>query len=190
MQYKRIKLTTENSKEIIAQAVKALNNSQLIIFPTETCYGVGVDATNQEAVDQMLTYKARREGKPISVAVTGKEMARKYVEINDIAENLYTNYLPGPITVVSKSLQQTAKGLESEFGTLGIRVPDYPFILDLIKKLDKPMTSTSANVSYKPNPYSIEQLLSELPQKQQKMIEYMRERQLQHSKRRFYGMRF
>jgi len=170
VQYKRIKLTTENSQKIIAEAVKALNNNKLVIFPTETCYGVGVDATNQDAVDKMLTYKARREGKPISVAVTNQSMAKKYVEINDIAENLYTNYLPGPITVVSKSLQKTAKGLESEFGTLGIRVPDYPFILDLIKTLNKPMTSTSANVSYKPNPYSIDQLLSELPQKQQKMI--------------------
>jgi len=170
MQYKRIKLTNKNSKEIIEQAVKALKDGLLVIFPTETCYGVGVDATNQEAVDKMLVYKARREGKPISVAVTGKEMADKYVGINDIAENLYENYLPGPITVVSKSLQKTAKGLESEFGTLGIRVPDYLFILDLIKTLDKPITSTSANVSYKPNPYSIDQLLSELPQKQQKMI--------------------
>jgi L-threonylcarbamoyladenylate synthase len=174
MQYKRIKLTTENSPQevqsIIAEAVKALQNGQLVIFPTETCYGVGVDATNQEAVNQMLQYKARREGKPISVAVSNKEMATKYIEMNNIAENLYDNYLPGPITVVSKSTGETAKGLESEFGTLGIRIPDYKLVQQIVEKLNKPITSTSANVSYKPNPYSIDQLLSELPQKQQKMI--------------------
>jgi L-threonylcarbamoyladenylate synthase len=170
MEYKRIKLTTENSKEIIADSVKALQNGQLVIFPTETCYGVGVDATNQEAVSQMLKYKARREGKPISVAVSSKAMATKYIEMNDIAENLYDNYLPGPITVVSKSTGQTSRGLESEFGTLGIRIPDYKLVAQIVEKLQKPITSTSANVSYKPNPYSIEQLLDELPQKQQKMI--------------------
>lgn len=166
----RLKLTKENHAEVIAKAVETLKSGGILIYPTETCYGIGVDATNQEAVDKVLQYKARREGRPISVAVTGQEMASKYVEINDIAENLYKNYLPGPITIVSRSLGKVANGVESEFGTLGIRVPDYQLILDIVEKLDRPMTSTSANVSYKPNPYSIDQLLEELPNKQKEMI--------------------
>lgn len=167
----RIVLTKTNLKEAITSATKVLTEGGIVIFPTETCYGVGVDATNQEAVDQVLKYKSRREGKPLSVAVNGKEMASKYVEINDIADNLYENYLPGPITVVSKSLGKVAKGIESEYGTLGIRVPAYQLILDTVETFGKPITSTSANVSYKKVPYNIDELLEDLPQKQKDMID-------------------
>ncbi|GAB4163328.1 MAG: hypothetical protein Fur003_6010 [Candidatus Dojkabacteria bacterium] len=167
---KRILLTNQNTKQVIDQAVQALKSGQLIIFPTETCYGLGVDATNQSAVDQALAYKSRREGKPLSVAVSDIQMAQKYVVINDIAQNIYTNYLPGPITVVSKYRGGLADGIASEYNTLGIRVPAYELILQLVKEYGKPITSTSANVSYMPTPYNIDKLLEELPEKQKSMI--------------------
>lgn len=166
-----LKLTKQNHDEVVNAAIMALKNQGTVVYPTETCYGIGVDATDQNAVDKLMKYKARREGKPLSVAVSDKEMASKYVELNDIAENLYDNYLPGPITVVSKGLHKVANGVESEFGTLGIRIPDYQLVLDIVKKYDKPITSTSANVSYKPRPYSIEELLSHLPGKQKKLLD-------------------
>src|SRR5690606_13763540 len=101
-------------------------------------------------------YKAYRGQKPISMAVVDKQMASKYVEINEIAQNLYDNYLPGPITVVSKSKGLVANGVESDWGTVGVRIPDYPLLIEIIKAFGKPITSTSANVSYRGVPYSIE----------------------------------
>lgn len=166
-----MKTIKANDPKVVENVVKALKSGGIIVFPTETCYGLGVDATNQKAVDKMLKYKARREGKPISVAVTDAKMASKYVEINEIAKNLYDNHLPGPLTVVSKSLGNLAGGLQSEYGTLGIRVPDYKLILDIVKKLGKPITATSANISYKPRPYSIEKLLKDTSAKQQQLID-------------------
>lgn len=160
-----------SEKEIIEKVIKVLQSGGIIVYPTETCYGIGVDATNQEAVDKLLRYKSRREGKPISIAVYNKDMAEKYVEVNEIAQNLYTNYLPGPITVVSKSKGKVANGVESEIGTLGIRIPDYKLILELLKKFKKPITSTSANMSYNSRPYSIEDLLKTTPQKYLDMID-------------------
>jgi L-threonylcarbamoyladenylate synthase len=167
---KRIILTNDNTDSVIEDAVTALESGELIIFPTETCYGVGGDATNLDSVQKVLKYKSRREGKPLSIAVANKEMASKYVEINDIADNLYENYLPGPITVVSKSLGNVATGVESEFGTIGIRIPKYQLILDILTKFNKPFTSTSANVSYQSTPYDIDSLLEKLPTKQKNMI--------------------
>ncbi|MCA9375118.1 threonylcarbamoyl-AMP synthase, partial [Candidatus Dojkabacteria bacterium] len=158
-------------KRIIQEAINTLEVSGMIVYPTETCYGIGVDATNQVAVDKLMKYKSRREGKPLSVAVSDREMASKYAEINDLADNLYKNYLPGPVTVISKGLGKLAKGVESEFGTLGIRIPDYPLILDIVSKLGRPVTSTSANISYKNRPYSIEALLKDTPEKQLDLID-------------------
>lgn len=168
---KIIKLSASNHMQVIAKAAAALKNNGLVIFPTETCYGAGVLATSQPAVDKLLAYKTRREGKPLSIAVSDKKMASKYVAINTSASNLYQNFLPGPLTVVSKGLHKVARGVESETGTLGVRIPDYPLIVKLVQKLNLPITATSANASYKPRPYSITKLLKNLSAKQQKLID-------------------
>jgi L-threonylcarbamoyladenylate synthase len=165
---KKISISSPKLNETV---LKYLSEGKLVLYPTETCYGAGVDATNPKAVRKLLQYKERREGNPIAIAVSDSKMAEKYAEINETAENLYNNFLPGPITIISRNKGKVAKGLDSEFGTIGIRIPDYPKILDIIKLLGKPITTTSANVSYKPNPYSIEQLLKDLPEKNKKLID-------------------
>jgi L-threonylcarbamoyladenylate synthase len=166
-----MKLEDKTEKKIVKEAVKTLADGGILIYPTETCYGIGVDATNQEAVDRLMKYKSRREGKPLSVVMKDMEMAEDYAVINELAQNLYENYLPGPLTVVSKGKGKVAKGVESEFGTLGIRIPDYKLILKIVEEFGKPFTATSANVSYKPRPYSIDKLLDDSPKKQAEMID-------------------
>jgi L-threonylcarbamoyladenylate synthase len=167
----RIRLTNNNWDEAIEKAKRILNEGGIVVYPTETCYGIAVDATNQKALSKLLSYKKFRGSKPISVAVSNKDMAQKYVEINEMAENLYNNYLPGPITVVSNSKGELKAPVVSKQGTTGIRIPDYKFTLKLIEKFGRPITATSANVTYKPNPYSIDQLIKDLPQRNMKMID-------------------
>jgi len=167
----RIKYTKKNSETIIKKALAVLKNGGIFVFPTETCYGIGASATNQKSVDKLFLYKTRREGKPLSIAVSDKRMAAKYVSLNEIADNLYKNYLPGPITVVSKGLGKVARGVESEYGTLGIRIPDYDLVLNIISEFGKPITATSANISYMPKPYSIEALLKDMPKKSLDLID-------------------
>jgi len=160
------------SAEIVAQqAATALKAGQLVIFPTETTYGAGVDATNPEAVKKLLAYKARREGKPLSIAVTDIAMAEKYVEINDSARRSYQRFLPGPVTVISRGKGVVAPGVESEFGTLGIRIPAYPLVLEIVKVLGQPITSTSANGSGEKRPYSISDIFDNLSGKQKSLID-------------------
>ena len=72
----------KSSKKIIKKTLDVLNKGGLVIYPTETCYGIGADATNKEAIQKLLNYKTKREGKAISIAVADKKMAKKYVILN------------------------------------------------------------------------------------------------------------
>ncbi|MBD3279761.1 MAG: threonylcarbamoyl-AMP synthase [Candidatus Pacebacteria bacterium] len=165
-----IKLTSNNHQQVLDQAVAALQKGELVIYPTETIYGLGVVATDPAAVNKLLQYKSRREGKPLSIAVSNPDMAAKYVMINDQAKKLYQRFLPGPITVISQGKNKAAPGVESEFGTLGIRIPDYQLIRAVVKKLGKPITATSANASGKKRPYTINDILDHLSNKQKKLL--------------------
>lgn len=161
---------TDNS-EIVSSAVKVLTRGGILIYPTETAYGAGVDATNQKAVDRVLEYKARMSGKPLSVAVSDEKMAKEYVQVNQTAQSIYQNFLPGPITVISHGLHRVAKGVESEQGTLGIRIPDYDLILQVMRKLGRPITATSANLSGEKTPYSVGDILNNISNHRRQMID-------------------
>lgn len=161
----------KNRNKAIKQAIKVLNSGGLIVYPTETCYGLGGDATNPKALKKIMEYKKLRGSKPISMAVSDLNMAEEYVEINEMARNLYDNYLPGPITVISMSKGELVPPVVSTQGGVGVRYPDYDFTLELIKRFGKPITATSANMSYRSAPYSIDQLIKDLPQKSLKLID-------------------
>ena len=156
---------------ILEDLVKVLKKGGLIIYPTETLYGVGVDATNDKAVGKLNKYKKRPTGKPYSIAVSDEKMAGEYVHLDKASKKIYKTFLPGPITVVSKGKHKTAKGIESESGTLGIRIPDYKLVRDVVKKFGKPITATSANASYKKRPYKIADVLDNLSASQKKLID-------------------
>lgn len=166
-----LNLKKESAIKIIRQAVSVLNKGGIIIYPTETCYGIGADTTNQQAVQKVLEFKGERKGKPILIAVANKKMAANYVQINETAENYYQNFLPGPVAVVSKSKGQVAPGIEAANKTIGIRIPNYPLILKIIKVFGKPITSTSANTTGKKPPYSSADITKYTSQKRLKLID-------------------
>jgi len=163
-------ISTQN-QNAINQACQALSLGKIVIYPTETCYGIAVDATNPDAITQLLSYKGDRH-RQVAVAVSDEEMAEKYVTLNDMAHNLYNQFLPGPITVISDSLHRLDSRLESATGTLGIRIPNYPFCLELIKKFGKPITATSANTSGKKEPYSLDDWQKYTTPNKQKMVSF------------------
>jgi len=158
-------------KASINEICQTLKKGGLVIMPTETVYGTFVDATNPKAVEKLNQYKKRPFSKPYSVAVSDRKMAEKYAFLNETAKNLYQNFLPGPLTIISKGKGKVAKGVESETGTLGIRIPDYKLVIDVIKKYGKPLTATSANPSYKKTPYKISDILENISEKQKHLID-------------------
>ncbi len=167
-----MQIIKEDSKAIEI-AVKALSEGKLVPMATETVYIAAVDATNPVAVKKLISFKNRPFGKPFSVGVTDIKMAEKYVELNDSARKLYQQFLPGPVTVVSNGKHTVAAGIEAENGTLGIRIPDYKFVIDVIKKFGKPITTTSANASYQRRPYKLSDILDNISDKQKSLIDLM-----------------
>lgn len=163
--------TIKVGEDAVEKAIEALKLGGLVIYPTETLYGIGADATNFEAVQKLTEYKNRPFGKPYSVAVTNQEMAAEYVELNQTAKDLYKEFLPGPLTIISKGKHKVAQGVESEDGTLGIRIPDYELVIELVRSFGKPITSTSANASYKKRPYKIADILENISDKQKGLID-------------------
>jgi L-threonylcarbamoyladenylate synthase len=158
----------ENS---VKQAVKVLKNGGLVIYPTETLYGIGADATNPSAIKKLTEYKNRPFGKPYSIAVANQKMAENYVQLNNTAQKLYKTFLPGPLTIISNGKHKVAPGVESEDGKLGIRIPNYKLVVDIVKKFGKPITATSANASYKKRPYKISDILGSISSKQKNLID-------------------
>ena len=155
----------------LEKIVDVLKNGGLVIMPTETVYIAAVDATNEHAVKKLVKYKNRPFGKPFSVGVTDISMIKKYVYLNKTAENLYKTFYPGPVTIVSKGKHRVAPGIESELGTLGIFVTDHKLTTNVIKKLGKPITTTSANASYQPRPFKTSSLFKYLSKKQKGFID-------------------
>ena len=155
----------------IAAAVDVLKKGGLLIFPCETVYGVAVDSLNPKAVEKLNTYKQRPFGKPYAIMCSAQKMAEGYVDINDSADKLYGTFLPGPVTVISKGKHKVASGIESETGTLGVRIPDYPFMRKLINKFGQAIVATSANASYKKRPYAIIDILDNISAKQKELID-------------------
>ncbi len=162
-----VPLKKVTNKEII----EVLERGGLIIYPSDTCYGVGCDPTNPKAVERLLAYKSRREGKAISIAVDSLAMAEKYVYINETALQTYNRFLPGPFTIVSKSAGNVAPGIAAENDTIGIRIPDSLWFIELVTEFGRPITATSANQSYQKVPYTVNDVLDTISEKHAALID-------------------
>lgn len=167
---KIIKLNSGNVDQTIYNTIEVLKSTGLVIFPSDTVYGLLVDATNKAAVEKLIAFKNRPVGKPISVFTSLGSMGQ-LVDINKDQQKVFEEILPGPFTIILPSKHKVNKLLESETGTLGIRVPMYRYIEVLVDQFKKPITATSANLAGRSPHYSIGSLLNELTEKQKKLID-------------------
>lgn len=141
---------SENAR--IEKAVSVLARDGLVVYPTETVYGLGADALSEPAVMRVYEAKQRLLGKPISVAVSDLDMIYGISYVDEFAEAFIDRFLPGPVTVVLPVKNVLPGDLSCGTGTIGIRFPDHPLALALIRALDSPITSTSANISGEVSP--------------------------------------
>ncbi len=155
----------------IKDIAAVLKYGGLIICPTDTVYGLLVDATNEKAVDKLIRFKNRPPGKPISVFVADWQMLKKTVEVNRSQKKLLESLLPGPFTIVLPSKHSVSQKLESEKRTLGIRLPDYSFITEIVGDYGGPLTSTSANLSGRRPHYSSHSILQEFPKSKMELVD-------------------
>ncbi len=127
--------------------VHILRSGGVLLYPTDTLYGLGVDALNVEALKKLRALKGREEGKPISIIVSDIDMASRYAEVTPLARLLSEKFLPGKLTLVLTAKSALPEELTAGTGTVGIRIPNHVLCLNLARELDRPFTATSANVS-------------------------------------------
>lgn len=176
------------SRTSIVRAIEVLHSGGLVVCPSDTVYGLLVDATNEEAVKKLITFKERPVGKAISVFVDGFEMMGKVVDTSMI-KPATKSLIPGPYTFVLPSLHHCSKLLESEKGTLGVRyigklqskdtsstqlaayLPPSDFVTTLVHEFGRPVTATSANLAGKSSCYNIDAFMHQLSDKKMQMID-------------------
>lgn len=167
---KTVKLKSDNINQVINNTITVLKSNGLVIFPSDTVYGLLCDATNEIAIKKLIKFKNRPPGKAISV-FCNFNLVSKLVIINKQQLAILKQILPGPYTVILSSKHRVNKLLESEVGSLGIRIPEESLVNRLIEKFGKPLTATSANLAGRSPNYSINTLLNEIPDKQKYLID-------------------
>ncbi|KKS32011.1 MAG: Sua5/YciO/YrdC/YwlC family protein [Candidatus Collierbacteria bacterium GW2011_GWB2_42_12] len=153
------------------EVVKVLKANGLVVYPTETVYGLGVDATSEMALEKLWKFKGERGDKPVLVAVSGVAMAEEYVILSDLGKKVVQKYWPGAVAIVATSKNKVSKKAQGETNTLGLRNPDSKDILEIIDIFGKPITSTSANVSGAMTAKSLKEFLETVPKEKQKLID-------------------
>ena len=155
----------------LTEVVSILDKGGLIVYPTETVYGLGVDATSEPALEKLWAFKGERGDKPVLVAVADREMAEKYVNLSELGKKVTQKYWPGAVAVVASSKNLVAKKAQGETETLGLRNPDNQMILEIVRALGKPITSTSANISGAPTARSLAEFAATVPEQRQELID-------------------
>lgn len=145
-----------NSAEATMLSVDALRQGELIIFPTETVYGIGADLFNKTSVQKIFDLKQRSAGKPLAAMVSSlKQVEGLCSDIPDAFYVLAEEFLPGPLTIILKVKTNSHKTIPDivcgGMNTLGIRFPDCEPILRIIDEFGSPIASTSANFSGNPS---------------------------------------
>ncbi|MDO8582179.1 MAG: L-threonylcarbamoyladenylate synthase [bacterium] len=157
---KHIVLSEKNWKEVLKESVRLLRRGGVVVYPTETSYGIGVDSTKSGAVAKIFRIKGREEGKPLSVLMASKVMAKQYAFFSQDAERLWNAFLPGALTLrVSPKIGAKFPCARAD-GTVGIRVSSHPFARALVRMYGKPITATSANLANEPSLYDPKKIIA------------------------------
>jgi L-threonylcarbamoyladenylate synthase len=145
----------------LTDAVAALSRGEVIVFPTETLYGLGADALNPAAVEKVFQLKGRDANNPFPVLVSDRSMLDALVAgIPPLAEKLIENFWPGPLTLVLPARAGLPSPLVNSTGGVGVRVSSQPIATQIVKMLGRPLTATSANPSGQPGALTVAQAKS------------------------------
>jgi len=134
-------------QEDINNAIKVLQNGGVILYPTDTIWGIGCDATNEDAVKKIYEIKKREDSKSMLILLNNINFIRSYVDdVPEVALDI-VELSEKPVTIIYSDAKNLAKNLIAEDGSIGIRITSEEFTDKLIQKFRKPLVSTSANIS-------------------------------------------
>ncbi len=169
-------VTTKYAKtydaEDLKKALETLQKGGVILYPTDTVWGLGCDATNEEAVKRIYELKRRSDAKSMLVLVDSANRIESYVrEVPDMAWDLI-EVTDKPLTIIYPEAKNLAKNLLAEDGSIGIRVSGEQFSKMLCARFKRPIVSTSANISGEPNPAFYAEISDEIKQSVDYIVQY------------------
>lgn len=155
--------------DALRQAIEILKKGGVVAHATETCYGFACDLSNKEAVLRLFSLKKRPLHLPVSALFATVDDAKRYVEWNEEADALARQHLPGPLTLIlplKKKSPTPVFAVPIGSDTLGVRLSSHPFAQRLVAAFGRPLSTTSANIHSKPNPYSAQSILEAFKEEQ------------------------
>lgn len=156
----------------IEKCIDVLNNGGIILYPTDTIWGIGCDATNEEAVKRIYDLKQRCDSKSMLVLVNREGMIQQYInEVPDIAWDLL-DVTDKPLTIIYPDAKNLAANLLAEDKSVGIRITTEKFTYNLIQRFKKPLVSTSANISGTSSPANFNDISDEIKKSVDYVVNY------------------
>ena len=169
------------SNDDIKKAVEVLRQGGVILYPTDTVWGIGCDATNTEAVKRIYAIKQREDAKSMLVLIENPNMLNSYVrEVPEVAWQLI-EVSDKPLTIIYPGAKNLASNLLASDGSVGIRVTAESFSEQLIQRFRRPIVSTSANLSGRPSPQNFDEIEEEIRTAVDYVVQYRQEDQTRHS---------
>jgi len=153
---------TSPDTEILERAARLIKKGEVVVCPTDTGYAFSANALDTRAVTKVFHLKGRSYSNPIHIAVNSMEMVEKYAHADESVRYLAEHYLPGALTLVLPKKESVPSLLVAGLDTVGIRIPDNKIILILVEMTGLPLTTTSANISGRPTPYAVEEIVEQL----------------------------
>ncbi len=154
--YKCNQSLDSETMKYIKDAADRICNGELVVYPTETVYGIAADVFNQKAVKSLYFAKNRPFDMPLSVAVADKDMVENIAIMTSKVEKLVDAFLPGPLTIITKKDNSIPDIVTSMSQKVGIRIPDNKIALELIRQTGGPIIATSANLHSHPDAVTVD----------------------------------
>ena len=154
--------TNKINKNELKEVINALNNDKLIVFPTETVYGIGGNALKLDVVDKIYQAKNRDYSKPFTLMVNNISKIKDIAYVSDYEEKIINNFMPGPITLILKKKDCISNLFTSGKDTVGIRIPNHDVSLSILNSINYPLATSSANISGRVNNSNIDDIINDL----------------------------
>lgn len=156
-------IKSEDFEENLHDIVDTIRNGGLIVFPTETVYGIGADAMNDKASESIYKAKGRPQDNPLIVHISNYEHLDRIVKkIPRMAKKLMDEFWPGPLTIIFNKKEEVPKKTTGGLETVAVRMPKNKIALKIIEESDTPLAAPSANISGKPSPTKIDHVVLDL----------------------------
>lgn len=154
--------TNKIDEKELKEVIEVLDNDGLVIFPTETVYGIASKATSLKAVDKLYEAKKRPRDKAINIMVGDSKDISKYAKINsEIEAKIIEEFMPGGITLILDKVADFGKGFTLSNNTIGVRIPNNTIALKILKNISFPLTVPSANISNKPSGTEVNDIIDD-----------------------------